>query len=89
MRSTSNTDARMVVVWSRTTVRPMAEAMEAFNCGMAARMLSTVSRMFAPGSRKITIRAQGFPFASPADCRFSTEFCTSATSDSFTAAPLL
>src|ERR1044072_4025461 len=89
VRSTSLTEALIVVVWALTTVRPIAEGTDDFNSGNAARTLSTVSMIFAPGWRKIITRAQAFPFASPADLRFSTESWTLATSDNLIAAPLL
>ena len=37
--------------------------MAALSCGIAARMRSTVSMMFAPGWRKMITRTEGLPFA--------------------------
>ncbi len=53
MRSTSLTEARMVVVRSRTLVMSMPCGMEAFRNGNWLRMRSTVWMMFAPGWRKM------------------------------------
>ena len=49
VRSTSRTDARIVVVRSSTTLTSMAVGMEALSDGIASRILSTVSMIFAPG----------------------------------------
>ena len=88
VRSTSFTDARIVVVRSSTTVKSIAAGMEAFSEGSASRMRSTVSMMLAPGWRKIISNTHGLPFMNPAARMFSTESSTSATSESLTAAPL-
>ena len=71
VRSTSCTDARIVVVRSSTIVKSIAAGIEAFSEGSAARMRSTVSMMFAPGCRKMISRIAGFPFTKPAARMFS------------------
>src|ERR1700734_2956407 len=48
VRSTSLTDARMVVVRSSMMVKSMAAGMEAFKEGIDARIRSTVSMILAP-----------------------------------------
>ena len=88
VRSTSLTDARMVVVRSSMMVKSMAAGMEAFKEGMEARMRSTVSMILAPGCRKMINKIPGLPFTKPAARIFSTESTTSAKSESLTAAPL-
>ena len=87
--STSWTDARMVVVRSRTTDILIAGEIEACNCGSAASTRSTVSMILAPGWRKMMIRTDGVPSTIPALRTSSTESSTSATSERRTAAPLL
>ena len=62
VRSTSLTEARMVVVRSRTMVMSMPWGMEAFNDGNWAAMRSTVWIMLAPGSRKMMMTIAGLPF---------------------------
>src|SRR6202046_3157565 len=62
VRSTSLTDARIVVVRSSITVKSIAAGIEAFKDGMAARMRSTVSMMLAPGCREIINKMAGLPF---------------------------
>src|SRR5271157_1963448 len=62
VRSTSLTDARMVVVRSRTIVVLMPWGMEASIEGNAARIRSTVSMMLAPGWRKMMTGIEGMPF---------------------------
>ena len=88
VRSTSLTDARIVVVRSRTTVRSIPAGIEAFREGSAARIWSTVSIMFAPGWREIMTMTAGLPLTNPAARMFSTESRTSAMSESLIAAPL-
>ncbi len=88
VRSTSLTEARMVVVRSSTMVKSIAAGTEAFKDGMASRMRSTVSIILAPGWRKIIKSTQGLPFMNPVARMFSTSSRTSAMSESFTAAPL-
>ena len=78
----------MVRVRSITICVSMAEGMEAFSAGIAARMRSTVSMMLAPGWRKIMMRTEGLPLTKPAARMFSVESWTFATSDNLTAAPL-
>jgi hypothetical protein len=53
VRSTSFTEARMVVVRSSTTVVSMPSGIDALIDGSCARMRSTVSMMLAPGWRKM------------------------------------
>ena len=62
VRSTSLTEARMVVVRSRTVVISMPWGMEAFNDGNWAVTRSTVWMMLAPGSRKMMTTMAGCPF---------------------------
>src|ERR1039458_7867889 len=88
VRSTSLTDARMVVVRSRTTVVLMPWGMDASIDGNSARTRSTVSMIFAPGWRKMETVMEGTPFRYPALRMFDWPAETSATSDSLTAAPL-
>ena len=71
VRSTSCTEARMVAVRSIAISVSMAEGIEAFSCGSAARMRSTVSMMLAPGWRKIMMRTEGLPLTKPAARMFS------------------
>src|SRR5271154_7311946 len=59
VRSTSLTDARMVVVRSSIMVNSIAAGMEAFKEGMEARMRSTVSMILAPGCRKMINKTPG------------------------------
>ena len=72
VRSISRTEARMVVVRSRTTKKLMAAGMEAFSEGIAALIRSTVSMIFAPGWRKMISGMLGRPFRKPAARMFST-----------------
>ena len=65
VNSISCTEARTVVVRSRTTFIAMAGEIEACNCGNAAYTRSTVAIMFAPGWREMIISTPGLPFASP------------------------
>src|SRR6202167_3205986 len=88
VRSTSFTDARMVVVRSSITVKSIAAGMEAFKEGMDARMRSTVSMIWAPGCREIIYKMAGFPFTTPGARTFSTESPTSEKTDGLTAKPL-
>ena len=60
--STSLTEARMVVVRSRTMVVLMPCGMDAWIDGNSARTRSTVSMMLAPGWRKIMMVIEGVPF---------------------------
>ena len=87
--STSRSDPRIVGDRSMATASVTAPGMEASSCGSRARTRSTVSMMFAPGCRNRITSTAGFPLASPAARRSSTESCTSATSDSRTADPFL
>jgi hypothetical protein len=64
-RSTSATEARMVVVRSRTMVVSMPLGIEASTDGSCARIRSTVWIMFAPGSRKMISMMAGLPFSMP------------------------
>ena len=60
--STSLTEARMVVVRSRTMVVSMPSGIEALIIGSCARMRSTVSMMLAPGWRKMMTVTERLPF---------------------------
>ena len=62
VRSISETEARMVVVRSSTVSITTAAGMEALRDGSAALIRSTVSIMFAPGSRKMISGMDGLPF---------------------------
>ena len=86
---TSRTEARIVRVASIATDSLIIGGMEAWSCGSRARTRSTVWMMFAPGCRNTMISTAGLPFANPTLRVSSTESCTSATSPSRTAAPLL
>ena len=87
VRSTSFTEARIVVVRS-SMIRNFAEAgIEACNSGIIATTRSTVAMMFAPGCRKMTITTAGLPFKLPALCVSCTESSTSETSLNRTGAP--
>ena len=88
VRSTSLTDARIVVVWSSTTVRLIAEGMEAFSDGKFGT--DAVNRINDIGARLAGDDQQhaGLPLTNPAARMFSTGSWTSATSESLIAAPL-
>ncbi len=88
VRSTSCSEARMVVVLSCVTVMSMAAGIEAFSCGSMARMLSTVSMMLASGCLVTEIRIAGLPLTRPALRRSSTESTTSPRLLINTGAPL-
>ena len=62
VRSTSWSDARMVVVWSRTSVTWWLAGIAARIAGRAALMRSTVSMMFEPGCLKTITMTDGSPF---------------------------
>ena len=87
-RSTSRSEARMVVVRSIITSTLIALGIEARSVGSSALTRSTVSMMFAFGWRLISTRTEGRPLAEPALRRSCTESTTWATSPSPTAAPL-
>src|SRR5271165_275416 len=89
VRSTSVTDARIVVVRSRTTVTSIPFGMDALTDGSSAQSRSTVAMMLAPGCRKIISVTARLPFKYPPARMFCTESVTWATSDKRTAAPLL
>src|SRR5580704_239426 len=61
--SVSQTEARIVMVWSIATCTSIDCGMEAVICGRIARMRSTVSMMFAPGWREMMTSTDGLPFA--------------------------
>ena len=88
VRSTSRSDARIVVVRSIITSRLIAPGIDARNVGSAALTASTVSMMFAFGCRLMMISTDGLPFAEPALRTSCTESTTSPSSVSFTAVPL-
>ena len=73
VNSISCTEARTVVVRSRTTLTSIAGEMEDLSSGNAARTRSTVAMMFAPGCRKTMIRTAGLPPDSPILRMSSTE----------------
>ena len=87
VRSTSDTEARMVLVRSRTTSSLIDGGIAACSCGMRDRTRSTVPMMFAPGWRKRTSEMAGLPLTDPALLMFSTESTTSATSERMTGFP--
>ena len=89
VRSTSFTEARIVVVRSRTIVMSIPVGMEALTEGNSRRICSTVWMMLAPGWRKTVMVMPGLPLTKPAARTFCTESVTFATSDKCTAAPLL
>jgi len=62
LRSTSLTDALIVVVRSSTMVVWMPWGIEASIDGIACLMRSTVSMMLAPGWRKMITVTDGTPF---------------------------
>ena len=62
VRSTSLTEARMVVVRSSTMVVSMPDGMDALMNGNCARMRSTVAMMLAPGWRKMITFTARLPF---------------------------
>ena len=72
---------RIVVVRSLAISRSISVGIAAISCGIAAFTPSTVSMMLAPGWRNRMTRTAGLPLARPALRKFSTESCTSATSD--------
>ena len=89
VRSTSRSEARMVVVRSSTTLRSMAPGMAALRRGISATTRSTVSMMLAPGWRKMITSTDGRPLARPRLRTSSTESTTLATSRSSTGRPLV
>ena len=80
--------ARIVVVLSVNTDKSTVGGIEARIDGRVAKMASTVSMMFAPGTRLIMRRMAGFPLTEPAFRTSSTESVTVPMSDSRTWAPL-
>ncbi len=88
VNSMSCTEARTVVVRSRTTLTSIAGEMEDLSRGKAARTRSTVAMMFAPGCRNTMINTAGLPPESPTLRISSTESCTTPTSPRRTGAPL-
>jgi hypothetical protein len=73
VRSMSDTDARIVWVWSRPMLMMMAGSILAASCGNAALMASTVLMMFAPGCLKMMSSAAFLPFANPVESTDWTE----------------
>ncbi len=65
--STSWTEARMVMVWSRATVSLIAPADRGLQLRQSRLIASTVSMMLAPGWRKMMSRAAGLPLARPSE----------------------
>ena len=70
-------------------MKSIAGLIAAWSRGSAALIASTVEMMFAPGCRKMKIRAAWLPFMSPRDRTVWTESVTLATSDNLTGAPFL
>jgi hypothetical protein len=62
VRSTSPTEARMVVVRSSTMVVSMPSGIDALMNGSCARIRFTVPMMLAPGCRKMMIVTARLPF---------------------------
>ena len=89
VRSTSLTEARMVVVRSRTMVVSVPNGMDALMYGICARIASTVWMMLAPGWRKMISITARLPLRYPAARTFCTESVTCAMSESRTALPRL
>ena len=87
--STSSTEARMVVVRSRTMVVSIPKGIDALINGSCARIRSTVIMMLAPGWRKMMIEADGLPLTRPIWRTSATESSTSPTSDNRTGRPLI
>ena len=65
VRSTSRSDARMVLVRSIITCRFTLAGIEALSSGRIAVMVSTTSMMLALGWRLMIISTAGLPFAMP------------------------
>ena len=65
VRSTSCSEARMVLVRSSITCRSMLAGMDARSSGRSSVMLSTTSMMLAFGWRLMIISTAGLPFAMP------------------------
>ena len=89
VNSISLTDARMVVVRSKSVLSVTEGGIEARNSGSSALMRSTVSIMLAPGCRPMPITTAGLPFAYPELRRSSIPSVTFAMSLSRTGAPFL
>ena len=87
--STSRTDARMVVVRSRTTVKRMAGGISACNCGIRARTRSTVSMMLAPGCRNTTTEHGGLAVGQAGGANILDRIGDRGDVESLTGAPLL
>ncbi len=88
VRSTSCSEARMVVVRSEAIRILIAAGIDALSTGSIALMRSTVSMMLASGCLKMISRMAGWPSAMPALRRSSTESTTVPRLDSSTGAPL-
>ncbi len=86
--STSETEARMVVVRSVSGWISIACGSEAVSCGSSFLMLSTTSMTFAPGWRWMLTISAGVVFIQAESWLFSAPISTVATSLSFTGAPL-
>src|SRR5947208_8922578 len=76
VRSTSRSDARIVLVRSMTTSTLIALGIDAQSCGSIAVMLSTVSMMLAFGWRLMMISTEGLPLDEPALRKSWTESTT-------------
>jgi hypothetical protein len=88
VRSTSASDARIVVERSTAGVMSIAGEIDARSSGNSAITRSTASMMLAPGERYRMTRTDGLPLARPTLRKSSTESTTSPTSVRRTAAPL-
>src|SRR5262249_36491384 len=87
VRSTSCSEARIVVLRSSTTSTLIEAGTEARSCGRSARTLSTVSMMLAPGCRQITTTMAGSLLDRPTFRTSSTDSTTSPTSERTTGRP--
>jgi hypothetical protein len=87
--STSETEARIVVVRSVSGVTVTAPGRLLCRLGSSALMLSTTAMTFAPGCRSTFTMIAGVVFIHAPSLVFSGASTTVATSDSFTGAPFL
>ena len=86
-RSTSRSEARIVVVRSIATVRSIAPEICVRNSGRIALTRSTVSMMLAPGWRVMISNTDARPFIRPSLRKSCTESTTCAMSERRTALP--
>src|SRR5262245_33280440 len=85
---TSRTEARIDVVRSVNTVTCTEDGKALCSWGRSFLMRSATSITFAPGCRWILTRTAGISFIQAACRTFSTSSMTSATSETWTGAPL-